>query len=90
MKEPLLWVAKRQLYSAISHYKNIQHPAVLKAHEYFNGILLGTSDDDKKTTRLCEMNYHEEERQKKRRQMEAEKVRLEEMIRNIDAIRTQF
>ena len=90
MSEPLLWVAKLQLYSVSKHYKNCRHPAVLKAHEYFNGILATASPYDKNKTRICEMKYHEEERQAKRRELEAEKLRLEMMLRNIHAVQMHF
>jgi hypothetical protein len=78
------------LYSAIKHYKNIQHPTVLSAHEYFNGILASASPYDKNATRLCELNYQEEERRARRRELEAEKARLEQMMRNIDSLKMQF
>ena len=85
-----LWRAKHQLFAATKHYRSPTHPEVVRALSIFHQILATASDDDKRLTRIEESKYHQEERQKKRDMAEIEKLRLEDILRNVNALKQHF
>ena len=86
---PAVWIAKEQLNRTIKHYST-KSVEVQKATEEFNQAMASASDSDKAELKRLERIQREEEINAKARKECEERKQLEELVRNLGALKMKF
>lgn len=86
---PAVWIAKEQLSNTIKHYST-KSAEVQKATEEFNQAMASASDSDKAELKRLERIKREEEINARARKEYEERKQLEELVRNLGALKMKF